>query len=262
MSSVLSSKPAEPEVPVRPGKRSLLLSVLATIGLFLISQVAAGLLIGLIGIGLGHKPSMISDWIASSAGGQFGFILIAEGLLVGGVWLLAGRSREGLKRLGLKRPTRKIFKYAAGGFLAVYALLIIANIVISQLFPEIHTDQKQDIGFDHISTHSDVALTFVSLVILPPVAEETLVRGYLYSKLRSGLSFVPTLISTSLLFGAAHLQFGNGQPLLWSAAIDIFVLSLVLGYLREKTGNIWAGVLVHSLNNLVAFLVRFHGVIF
>jgi membrane protease YdiL (CAAX protease family) len=58
------------------------------------------------------------------------------------------------------------------------------------------------------------------------------------------------------------LQTGQGASLLWAAGVDTFVLSLVLVYLREKTGALYAGMLVHSLNNLIAFGVHFHGLIF
>jgi membrane protease YdiL (CAAX protease family) len=70
------------------------------------------------------------------------------------------------------------------------------------------------------------------------------------------------MLVTSLFFGLAHLQLGNGAAALWAAGLDTFVLSLVLVYLREKSGALYAGMLVHSLNNVVAFSVHFHGIIF
>jgi membrane protease YdiL (CAAX protease family) len=42
---------------------------------------------------------------------------------------------------------------------------------------------------------------------------------------------------------------------MWAAAFDTFILSVVLVYLREKTGALYAGMLVHMLNNLLAFFV-------
>jgi membrane protease YdiL (CAAX protease family) len=60
------------------------------------------------------------------------------------------------------------------------------------------------------------------------------------------------------LFGVAHLQFGSGAPLLWVAALDTFTLSIVLCYLREKTGSVWAGVFLHAIKNAIAFVALFH----
>jgi membrane protease YdiL (CAAX protease family) len=83
------------------------------------------------------------------------------------------------------------------------------------------------------------------------------VRGYLYSGLRSKLKYLPALLITSLLFGAAHLS-ENDSGLLWSGALDTFLLSVVLVYLRENTGALYAGMLVHMANNVIAFSVHFH----
>jgi len=94
-------------------------------------------------------------------------------------------------------------------------------------------------------------------VVLPPLGEETLIRGYLYSGLRQTWRFLPALVITSLMFGLAHLEFGSGGPLVWAAAIDTAILSIVLCYLREKSGALYAGILVHMMNNLIAFGVHF-----
>jgi membrane protease YdiL (CAAX protease family) len=60
-----------------------------------------------------------------------------------------------------------------------------------------------------------------------------------------------------LLFAAAHLQWGSGAPLLWVAAIDTFVLSMVLSTLREKTGSLWSAIGLHAIKNGVAFTLLF-----
>jgi membrane protease YdiL (CAAX protease family) len=59
------------------------------------------------------------------------------------------------------------------------------------------------------------------------------------------------------LFAVAHLQFGSGAPLLWIAAIDTFVLSLFLIYLKDKTDSLWAPILLHMLKNFIAFMALF-----
>ena len=69
--------------------------------------------------------------------------------------------------------------------------------------------------------------------------------------------FVPAAIITSLMFAVGHLQFGSGAPLLWVAALDTFVLSLVLCYIREKTDSLWPGIFIHAIKNALAFSVLF-----
>ena len=75
--------------------------------------------------------------------------------------------------------------------------------------------------------------------------------------LRTNLPVVPAAIITSILFGAAHLQFGSDKPLLWIAAMDTFALSMVLVWMRVKTQNLWAPITLHMLKNTVAFVLLF-----
>jgi membrane protease YdiL (CAAX protease family) len=92
-------------------------------------------------------------------------------------------------------------------------------------------------------------MAFIALVIIAPIAEEVLFRGYLYGKLRSHASVLVATLLTSALFGAVHMQ--------WNVAIDTFILSLAMCYLRELTGTIWAGTLVHMIKNGLAFTLIF-----
>ena len=127
----------------------------------------------------------------------------------------------------------------------------------THIFPTINVNQKQQLGFQNSSGSLDLFLTFVSLVVLPPLVEETVFRGFIFTGLRSSLKWWWAAFITSLIFATAHLEFGSGQPLLWSAAIDTFTLSLVLCYLRQKTDSLWPGILLHALKNCIAFVALF-----
>lgn len=230
--------------------------IATTVLIFIVSQLVAALLIG-ITIGIVHPGTKVHV-LDGSTPLEFVYVLIAEALAVSMVWLALRGRGLGLASIGLGRaPAWKDIKKGLLGFGAFYVVLIVVVMVITALIPALNTDQKQDVGFQALNTSLDQVLAFVALVILPPLGEEVLVRGYLYSGLRSRLKFLPALLATSLIFGAAHLQFGDGAPLLWAAALDTFLLSVVLVYLREKTGALYAGILIHMLNNLIAFGVHF-----
>jgi membrane protease YdiL (CAAX protease family) len=226
--------------------------VFNTVAIFIISQLVAAF-IAMLMLQVAHPNSRMG--LDDSIAAQFAFVLIAEGLAAWLVIQIVRRRGLHLKAIGLGRPPRlKDLGPAITGFLIFYGLLIVAGVLISSLSPDIN-NQKQNLGFTDIKTQGDTVLAFISLVILPPLAEETLMRGYLYSGLRMIWNFVPALLVTSLLFGLAHLEIGSGGPLVWGAAVDTFLLSVVLVYLREKTGALYAGMLVHMLNNLIAFFV-------
>jgi membrane protease YdiL (CAAX protease family) len=147
--------------------------------------------------------------------------------------------------------------YALAGFALYFVGYAIVLTIATHIFPSINVDQKQELGFQNTSGTINLFLTFLSLVILPPIVEETVFRGFVFSGLKNKLPFIYAAIGTSLLFASAHLQYGSGKPLLWIAALDTFTLSMVLCYLRQKTGGLWAGIFLHALKNGIAFVSLF-----
>jgi membrane protease YdiL (CAAX protease family) len=229
--------------------------ILSLLAIFFFSQIMAAFITEL-GVSLIGGPSHTG--INDSAAAQFVFMLLAEGLAILLVFWTLKRRKLSIGQIGLGRwPRINDVWRGALGFGLFYALLIGAVGLITVLFPDVNINQAQDVGFNQLNSSLDETLALVALVVLPPLGEEILVRGYLFSGLRSHFSFKKAAVFTSIIFAAAHLQIGSGAPLVWGAAIDTFVLSLVLCYLRESTGALYAGILVHSLNNLIAFGVHF-----
>ncbi|MBI2007774.1 CPBP family intramembrane metalloprotease [Candidatus Saccharibacteria bacterium] len=225
---------------------------------FFISQFAAALILG-IGLALFRPEATISELLYQSAPTQFFYVLIAEGLVLALTIAVVKRWRNlGLSSIGLGRlPKWRDLTRALGGAVVFYGLLIISSILITLFVPDLDTDELQDVGFDALNSSLDTLLAFTALVILPPIGEETLMRGYLYSGLRSKMRFVPAMLITSVLFGIAHLGTGSSGAPLWIAGVNTFLLSLVLVYLRERTGALYAPMLVHATNNLIAFGIHF-----
>lgn len=243
-----------------PGKKpveslgSPLAVIFRTVLIFVASQAAGFFLVDII-YGL-VRPGSSPD-LNNSVAGQFFYILIAEGLAAWLAIMLVRRHGLKLSAIGLgRRPRMNDLWKGALGFVIFYGLLVVASVIVNLFSPNINNEQ-QDLGFSNITNGAENLLAFISLVILPPLGEETLVRGYLYSGLRKAWRFWPAVLVTSLIFGAAHLEFGSGGPLVWAAAIDTFMLSIVLCFLRERTGALYAGMLIHMLNNLIAFGVHF-----
>lgn len=151
--------------------------------------------------------------------------------------------------LGLKGlPTWKDLLLAPAG-MVVYAILAGILTTLFTLLPWYVADQVQDTGFTNLVSTPDRIVAMIAIVILAPVAEELLFRGWLYGKLRRKLSIVPALLVVSVLFGIFHGQ--------WNVGVDVFALSVVACALRELTGTIYAGILLHMIKNAVAFYLLF-----
>jgi membrane protease YdiL (CAAX protease family) len=170
-------------------------------------------------------------------------------IVIGVPWLVRKRPTT-LDTLGLQRLLTWTDLGLAPLTYIVYVLVLAAALAaIIHFFPSFQLDQAQDVGFKTLSHQYEYMLAFATLVVIGPVAEEALFRGYLYGKLRSHVPIYVAMLVTSLLFAIAHGQ--------WNVAVDTFILSMVLCGLREITGSIWAGIVVHMLKNFIAFYSLF-----
>lgn len=232
-------------------------AVILTFVIFFGAQVVTYFLIGIILSLFGWDEAKTLNWFEGSAFAQLIFSLLASSLVLFSVARLLKLRGLTLASIGLKKPHlddvwRTLIVYVCYllGFIALTA-------IAKAIFPSLDLEQEQ-FNFDQIAkTTPNLFYLFISLVILPPIMEEILTRGFLYTGLRSKLSLVPSTIITSIIFAVAHLQFGSDAPLLWIAALDTFVLSLALVYLREKTGRLAAPIMLHGLKNAIAFCLLF-----
>jgi membrane protease YdiL (CAAX protease family) len=160
------------------------------------------------------------------------------------------KSRTTLNDLGLNRlPVWQDILLALAGFVVYFVCAGVLITLASELIPGFDAEETQEVGFDNLSRRYEYILAFVTLVVIAPVAEEVLMRGYLYGRLRRIAGVVAATVVTAVLFAVLHLQ--------WNVAVDVFALSLVLTSLREVTGSIWASILVHMMKNGFAFYLLF-----
>ncbi len=233
-------------------------AVIVTVGVYFISQVTAGLLlIGYTSL-RGWDNSQINHWLLTSVTAQFGFVLLIEAITFWLIWLFLNKRKTTLRAIGIVKAKWTDLLYALAGFGAYFVLAGVVLNFVSQLFPQIDAGQKQQIGFDTANSPLELLLVFLSLAILPPIVEEIVTRGFLYTGLKKHFRIFRAGLITSILFALAHLQFGSGEPLLWIAGIDTFILSWILISVKELSGgSLWPAIFLHVLKNGLAFLTLF-----
>lgn len=234
-----------------------LAAVFLTVLIYFVAQVIAAVVIPFYPLVRGWSSATTELWITTSVTAQFFLILLLEALTVGGVLFLLKVRQMKPSAIGIKRPRLKDFVYALAGIGIYFMIYAAIFLFIRHFLPQINLDQKQELGFHAGEQGINLVLIFFSLVVFPPIAEEVICRGFLYTGLRTKLTMWTAGVITSVMFAMAHLQFGSGAPLLWTAAIDTFVLSMVLVYLREHTGSLASPVMLHMMKNCAAFVLLF-----
>ena len=98
-----------------------------------------------------------------------------------------------------------------------------------------------------------ILLGFISVVVVAPIIEEFLFRGFLYSQLRrSFLRDWGAMAVSSLVWTAIHFQYEVG------ILFFLFLFGLFLGYFRIKYNSLLIPVALHALNNLIAFILTIY----
>ena len=88
------------------------------------------------------------------------------------------------------------------------------------------------------------------VVILGPITEEIVFRGFLFTTLiKTPIGFVGSAIITSALWSVLHYQYN------WQVLVALFVFGVALSFIVWRTGSLWPGIVAHAANNLASALI-------
>jgi membrane protease YdiL (CAAX protease family) len=93
-------------------------------------------------------------------------------------------------------------------------------------------------------TPRDRVAVMVMAIVVAPVAEEMIFRGYLYPVAKRTVGPLLSLGATSLLFAALHGHAASVPAL--------FTLAVCLGLAYEKTGSLLVPMVMHAVFNAVS----------
>jgi membrane protease YdiL (CAAX protease family) len=145
------------------------------------------------------------------------------------------------------RPTLEHLGKAIVGLLVYLAvsvtLLSVVHVVLGDWF---NADQPQKLGYSQLGG-IEIVVAFIGLVLIAPITEEIIFRGFMFRGIRRQLPFWVTALVVSGLFGLVHGQ--------WNVGLDVFAMSLMSCYLIEKTKSLWPSVFLHVLKNGLAFYI-------
>ena len=95
--------------------------------------------------------------------------------------------------------------------------------------------------------HQIVIFLFLAVVVMAPIGEEVVFRGFLQKFLEEYWKDITrAVLITSLFFAMIHFN-----PY-WT--IQIYLLGVILGFLSWKTKSVIPSIILHSINNGMAFI--------
>lgn len=152
------------------------------------------------------------------------------------------------KMFALKLPSIRMLACAVFLFVGAFILNILLSYGLSFLF----TDSAQNVEETFSALYeAPFFLIVLATVILPAVGEELLFRGFSFTTIRQKCKPVPAILLVSAIFGLYHMSL-----------IKFFTtafLGICLGFLVEKSGSIFPGMLFHFLNNFIVALLSCYG---
>jgi membrane protease YdiL (CAAX protease family) len=233
---------------VRIGAFPSVVDVVVMLLLFFVPQIVISLILYKLGISAPHTSAID----ANGAENIIPFLKEQEELGRFNTWVYLSmmlssiaailvyiRVRSGKWRIGIK--------HSSAGFnpnviLVGVLWLLSAQIILEPLVLSLPQSESAGVGLG--------TWAIITAVISAPILEEVLCRGILFETLRKGWGLGISILVPSLFFGMIHGDIAT--------VIVATVSGLIFGVLYLRTSSIFTTIIVHSINNAMAFtLINF-----
>lgn len=208
----------------------------------LVYLLARGLLTLLVSalMGLAHPGASLAKPLGFSGVSTALFqLLVGLGAIVLTLFFLLKVTRLKNKDLRIMLPAPWSPGFCLPVFLGVANLANLAGALINRLTGSPATSEMLPSG------GPELLVQFLALCVMPAIAEELLFRGAFQGLMRPCGS-AAAIFAPALLFGVLHLDLAQG--------LTAFACGVFLGWLAERSGSILPGMLLHLVNNALAFL--------
>jgi hypothetical protein len=196
------------------------------------------------GRSIGHLPDFSGDGAAITL-----VIAVSTPVEVLLLALFAGRAgASAADYLGLIWPRRG---EVVVGFAAMVVLIVAGNVLSWLVGRSLVTPFQINI-YTTASAGGWLLWLWFAVVVLTPIGEEILFRGFLFRGwLQSPRDAWPVIVATSLLWAFIHVQYD------WYVIGQIFIFGLLLGWIRWATGSTVLTMLLHGLINTEGMIETF-----
>ena len=137
----------------------------------------------------------------------------------------------------------KCIKYIIVSIPIISVIQMICSFAVEKI--GLGADVSSSIGLFNYSGKLATILLFIQIAILPAIFEELFVRKGVFGILRKKGAIFAVIVS-ALVFATIHMNI--------SQFIFAFLVGIVFGIVREKTGKLYPTMILHFLNNGIAVI--------
>jgi len=180
---------------------------------------------------------------------RFALITVVQTLvMIAMVWFLT-RAKDGLTR------TRMLALEPIGiRRLLFWVAVTIGGVFLLSEIPMLLFDFGQETALDWLTLLQPAWLAVLLLVVLAPLSEELLFRGFIFGGLApSVVGPIGAIVLSSAIFAVIHVQYS------WLIMTQIFIYGCVFGVVRWRSGSLWPPMIAHGLINGLAAVMFFLG---
>jgi membrane protease YdiL (CAAX protease family) len=122
-------------------------------------------------------------------------------------------------------------------------------ILVALAGSQVHTKENMPIE-ELFKNRSNALLLMAMAVLVAPLVEETVFRGYLYPLFAKSFGMVPGVLVTGILFGLMH---GAQLGWTWGIVALLIIVGVIFTFARAYTGTVLASFLLHlGYNSMIA----------
>lgn len=231
--------------PNKSGKYPTLIDLLAILGLFFVSQVITATifqLIGLTSISI-DAITQLSRELQRAAEHDMGRVTLLWTVVSQSLFLLMLMLYRAVRHGGW-RSVRFSYRGFNPTILLLGVIMLVALSIVMEPLLNLFPDPSIPIGRG--------AYMIVAIVVVVPIFEELICRGIILESVRRKWGAWAGCGASALIFGLMHVQ----PPLI----INAVAMGLILGYIYLRTGSIFAPIILHSINNLLAYIFIIFGI--
>ena len=188
----------------------------------------------------------------------FGIFLLAQGLGTAVAWLAGCKWPDPELLASPDEAISTAEQIAAGHFNAMTYFVSMSVTLAGFLFyrrrrhgPTVVLEPLLSLMPEVPNVYGRGAWAIVTVVVMAPLFEEVIFRGVLLESTRVRYGVVAAWLLSSAIFGIVHVH-----P---TVVVNAFVMGLVLAFIYLRTDSLWSAIILHAINNGIAYLALIAG---